>query len=97
MRELAEVAPESVVPHADQRWFRLAHFDSAIVSSANGLNASWYRRDRSRFTDQLSRSTKLHARLYSEWPELAQRYRDALAGLASPESWKPTFEGTDDA
>lgn len=97
VRELAEVAPEGVVPHADQRWFRLAHFDSAIVSSADGLNASWYRRDRSQFADQLSRSTKLHARLYSEWPELAKRYRDALAELASPEAWKPTFEGSDDA
>jgi len=93
VRELAGDAPESIVPHVDQRWFRLAHFDSAIVSSADGGSASWYRRDRAQFRDQIARSTKLHAKLYRDWPELAERYRTALPELTSPETWKPTFEG----
>ena len=92
-RELADDYPEAIVPHVDQRWYRLAHFDSAIVSSADGVNASWYRRDTAQFRDQLSRSAALHARLYKEWPELAERYREALPALTSQEAWKPTFEG----
>jgi galactofuranosylgalactofuranosylrhamnosyl-N-acetylglucosaminyl-diphospho-decaprenol beta-1,5/1,6-galactofuranosyltransferase len=96
VRPLAPDYPEGIVPHVDQRWWRLAHFDSAIVSSADGLNASWYRRDPARFREQLSRSSRLHARLYKEWPELAERYRTALPELTAPETWKRTFEGLDD-
>ena len=97
VRELSQEAPESLVPHVDHRWFRLAHFDSAIVSSADGVSASWYRRDRDAFRDQVRRSTALHLRLYREWPELAARYRAALPELTSPEAWKPTFEGAVEA
>jgi galactofuranosylgalactofuranosylrhamnosyl-N-acetylglucosaminyl-diphospho-decaprenol beta-1,5/1,6-galactofuranosyltransferase len=94
-RPLASTYPESTVPHVDQRWWRLAHFDSAIVSSADGLAASWYRRDPAQFRDQMARSANLHAQLYQSWPELAARYREALPDLASPERWKQTFEGSD--
>ena len=96
VRPLAETYPESTVPHVDQRWCRLAHFDSAIVSSADGVTASWYRRSPKEFRDQVARSAKLHARLYQEWPELAARYREALPELSSPETWKQTFEGLGD-
>lgn len=95
-RELSHEYPEGFVPHVDHRWFRLGHFDSAIVSSADGVAASWYRRDPQQFRDQLARSTKMHARLYREWDELAERYRQALPELASPERWKLTFEGIDE-
>jgi galactofuranosylgalactofuranosylrhamnosyl-N-acetylglucosaminyl-diphospho-decaprenol beta-1,5/1,6-galactofuranosyltransferase len=93
VRELSDTHPEGIVPHADQRWWRLAHFDSAIVSTADGSAASWYRRRPQQFRDQLTRSARLHAQLYKEWDELAQRYRAALPDLVSPETWKATFEG----
>ena len=95
-RELAGEHPEGIVPHVDQRWYRLAHFDSAIVSSADGVAASWYRRDPAQFRDQMTRSLKMHAKLYREWDELAERWRSALPELTSPERWKLTFEGIDD-
>ena len=94
-REMSSEFPEGIVPHVDQRWFRLAHYDSAIVSTADGTGAAWYRRDRKQFMDQLRRSTALHARLYEEWPELSARYKEALGALTSPEVWKASFEGTD--
>jgi galactofuranosylgalactofuranosylrhamnosyl-N-acetylglucosaminyl-diphospho-decaprenol beta-1,5/1,6-galactofuranosyltransferase len=95
-RELAGEHPEGIVPHVDQRWWRLAHFDSAIVSSADGTAASWYRRSPQQFRDQMARSSKLHAQLYREWDELARRYRTALPDLVAPETWKATFEGNVD-
>ena len=69
------------------------HFDSAIVSAADGTAASWYRRDPAQFRDQMTRSAELHARLYREWAELAESYRRALPQLVAPETWKATFEG----
>ena len=92
-RDLAEQHPEGIVPHVDQRWWRLAFFDSAIVSSADGVAASWYRRDRSQFTDQIARSLQLHRRLHQEWPELSRRYRESLSELTSPDEWRDTFAG----
>ncbi|UMG93194.1 glycosyltransferase [Nocardioides sp. TF02-7] len=94
-RELSAEHPEGIVPHVDQRWYRLAHFDSAIVSTADGVAASWYRRDPGQFRDQMTRSVAMHARLYKEWDELAERWRSALPELTSPERWKLTFEGID--
>ena len=38
----------------------------------------------------------LHARLAREWPSLSETYREALPELASPKTWKQTFEGLDD-
>ncbi len=96
VRALAHEHPETIVPHVDQRWWRLAQLDSAIVSSADGLTASWYQRDRQEFRRQMARSARLHARLFQEWPDLAARYRDALPELTSPETWKQTFEGLEE-
>ena len=96
VRALSTEHPEGVIPHVDQRWWRFAQFDSALVSSADGGSVSWYRRNPREFKQQVSRSARLHARLYHEWPQLAARYREALPELTSPETWKQTFEGLDD-
>jgi galactofuranosylgalactofuranosylrhamnosyl-N-acetylglucosaminyl-diphospho-decaprenol beta-1,5/1,6-galactofuranosyltransferase len=96
VRPLSKQHPEGVIPHVDQRWWRFAQFDSALVSSADGSSVAWYRRDPREFRQQMARSARLHARLYQEWPKLAERYRQALPELTSPEVWKQTFEGLDD-
>ncbi|HEY6935355.1 MAG TPA: glycosyltransferase [Marmoricola sp.] len=95
-RDLAAEHPEALVPHVDHRWWRLAQMDSSIVSSADGTSAAWYKRDRAKFLELMRRSSALHAQLYREWPALSQRYRQAVADLAAPETWKQTFEGLDD-
>jgi galactofuranosylgalactofuranosylrhamnosyl-N-acetylglucosaminyl-diphospho-decaprenol beta-1,5/1,6-galactofuranosyltransferase len=92
-RELSREYPEALVPHVDQRWWRLAQFDSAIVSAADGTTASFYQRDPQEFREQMVRSAKLHTQLWRDWPELSRRYREALPELTSPEMWKRTFEG----
>ena len=96
VRALAHKYPEGIVPHVDQRWWRLAQYDSAIVSSADGMTASWYQRYPGEFRRQMARSATLHARLLQEWPTLAARYREAMPELTSPEAWKLTFEGLED-
>ena len=64
--------PEYALPHADQKWWRLAQFDSVLVSAADGSGAAWLRRDPERFRSIFKRSTILHARLTREWEPTGQ-------------------------
>jgi galactofuranosylgalactofuranosylrhamnosyl-N-acetylglucosaminyl-diphospho-decaprenol beta-1,5/1,6-galactofuranosyltransferase len=89
--EFAKRHPQISVPHVDQRWWLLAQFDSALVSSADGTHLSWYRRDPARFRSLARRATALHARLLREWPTLSAEYRAALPGLVAQETWAETF------
>jgi galactofuranosylgalactofuranosylrhamnosyl-N-acetylglucosaminyl-diphospho-decaprenol beta-1,5/1,6-galactofuranosyltransferase len=89
----AERHPQISVPHIDQRWWLLAQFDSALVSSADGSRVSWYRRDPARFRSLSRRATVLHGRLWRDWPRLAAEYREALPELTSPKTWEETFAG----
>ncbi|MBS44795.1 MAG: glycosyl transferase [Nocardioides sp.] len=90
-RELSEDFPEGIVPHVDQKWYRLSHYDSAIVTSADGTTAVWHKRDRKEFFDQTSRSAVLHAKLYKNWASLKEQYTEALPHLTSSETWSESF------
>jgi galactofuranosylgalactofuranosylrhamnosyl-N-acetylglucosaminyl-diphospho-decaprenol beta-1,5/1,6-galactofuranosyltransferase len=92
VRAMAKERPEANVPHIDLKWWLLAQFDSALVSSADGSAASWYKRDPALFRDLLARSVTLHARLTREWPALVEQYKAALPELSSPDTWKSTFD-----
>ena len=94
VRAAALSRPEAAVPHLAQRWWLLSQFDSALVSSADGMSAAWYRRDPARFRELLARSTALHARLVREWPQLRAQYRAATPELTSMERWHATFEAS---
>jgi galactofuranosylgalactofuranosylrhamnosyl-N-acetylglucosaminyl-diphospho-decaprenol beta-1,5/1,6-galactofuranosyltransferase len=86
--------PEAAVPHQDSKWWRLARYDSALVSGADGRGAAWYRRDPERFAALCSRSVSLHARLRREWRGLRAAYRSQASDLVSPERWRETFEAS---
>jgi galactofuranosylgalactofuranosylrhamnosyl-N-acetylglucosaminyl-diphospho-decaprenol beta-1,5/1,6-galactofuranosyltransferase len=92
VRELSRKYPEANVAHLDLKWWLLAQYDSAVVSSADGTSASWYKRDRDQARDLAKRSLALHARLAKEWPALSKQYKDALADLVSPKTWAESFE-----
>jgi galactofuranosylgalactofuranosylrhamnosyl-N-acetylglucosaminyl-diphospho-decaprenol beta-1,5/1,6-galactofuranosyltransferase len=85
------VRPQSHLAHVDNRWFRLAHYDSVVVSNAEGTAASWYRRDPKKMRAMLARAGSQHARLYKSWDALAEAYRSALPELVSMEAWRKTF------
>ncbi len=94
VRQLARRHPEANVAHIDLKWWLLSQFDSALVSSADGTSAAWYKRNPQQFRDILARSVALHARLAKEWPQLAEQYKAALPDLASPKTWQETFESS---
>lgn len=85
------VRPQGFLAHRDNRWFRLAHYDSVVVSNAEGTAASWYRRDPDKLKSMLVDTGKHHARLYQQWEELAEEYRRALPEITSIEAWRKTF------
>ncbi len=92
VRAMARERPEANVPHIDLKWWLLAQFDSALVSSADGSAAAWYKRDPELFRELLARSVALHTRLVKEWPHLVEQYKAALPELSSPDTWKSTFD-----
>jgi galactofuranosylgalactofuranosylrhamnosyl-N-acetylglucosaminyl-diphospho-decaprenol beta-1,5/1,6-galactofuranosyltransferase len=69
----------------------LVTLDSALVSTADGTTAAWYRRDPRLFRSLARRSLFAHARLRRRWPRLAAEYRAAAAEFNSPEKWRETF------
>lgn len=83
--------PQAYLAHLDNRWFRIANFDSVIVSNAEGTAASWYKRDPGKLKSMLRLSAKQHASLFRNWSSLADTYRSALPDLVSMESWRKSF------
>lgn len=90
-RPLAQEYPEVEIRAMDAKWYRLAGFDSAVVSMNDGTSAALYRRDHATFLDLTKRTLEIHERLRRGWPSLAARYRESLAEVASPEAWERTF------
>jgi galactofuranosylgalactofuranosylrhamnosyl-N-acetylglucosaminyl-diphospho-decaprenol beta-1,5/1,6-galactofuranosyltransferase len=90
-RELSREYPEAEIRAMDAKWYRLAAFDSAVVSMNDGTSAALYKRDPQRYRDLLRRTLEIHERLRREWPRLAAEYRAELGHIASPEAWDETF------
>lgn len=91
-RAMASENPEIEIPAMDAKWHKIARYDSALVSMPDGSGAAFYQRDREQFMDLMKRTVEIHRRLGREWDELAERYRNALPQITSPEAWDKTFE-----
>jgi len=85
--------PEAEFGKSDAQWWRLAHYDSALVSTADGAGHNVYTRDRATHRALMRESAKLHAELRRRWPELQKTYRAHLPELVSVDAWRATFEG----
>jgi galactofuranosylgalactofuranosylrhamnosyl-N-acetylglucosaminyl-diphospho-decaprenol beta-1,5/1,6-galactofuranosyltransferase len=90
-RELSRQFPEVEIRAMDAKWYRLASYDSAVVSMNDGTSAALYRRDPAKFRELAARTAHLHERLVREWPRLVEEYRAALPSITSPETWEETF------
>jgi galactofuranosylgalactofuranosylrhamnosyl-N-acetylglucosaminyl-diphospho-decaprenol beta-1,5/1,6-galactofuranosyltransferase len=91
LSDLARRHPQAALPHAHQQWWRIAEYDSVLVSSADGTSAAWYRRDPAAFRDIMRRNAMLHAKLVRQWEQLRTVYSAAVPELTSPEAWERTF------
>ncbi|WP_310529393.1 glycosyltransferase [Nocardioides sp.] len=92
VRQTAMANPEAEIPAMDAKWYRIARYDSAVVSMPDGNSAALYERDPEKFRDLMKRTLEIHARFQREWPRLAAEYRAALGDITSPAAWEKTFE-----
>lgn len=92
VKQSAKDRPQTLIAHQDNKWWRMAQYDSAIVSNAEGTASSWYRRDPETVRKNLAEATLLHAKIFMEWPRLKAAYREALPRIASMEAWGKTFD-----
>lgn len=90
-RPLSRDFPEAEIAAMDAKWYRIARYDSAIVSMPDQTSAALYTRDPELYRDLLKRIADLHLKLYRRWPELAAEYRAKLPEITSPEAWEETF------
>jgi galactofuranosylgalactofuranosylrhamnosyl-N-acetylglucosaminyl-diphospho-decaprenol beta-1,5/1,6-galactofuranosyltransferase len=99
-RKMSREFPETELTAMDAKWYRLAKYDSAIVSMNDGTSAAMYQRDPDKYRELLKKTLAIHAQLRREWPRLAAQYRAELAEVTSPEAWDETFRpwthGADD-
>ena len=92
VRATSRQHPEAEIPAMDAKWYRIARYDSAVVSMPDGNSAALYERDPEHFRKLMKRTVDIHARFQREWPRLAKEYRAALGDITSPEAWEKTFE-----
>ncbi|MQA33266.1 glycosyltransferase [Modestobacter roseus] len=88
----AREVPQLNLAFQDAQWFLLARLDSATVGTADGRGVTFRQRDPEAFRRLFGRSSQLLRRLYTEWPELQRRYRDAAGELTSVERWGTAFD-----
>ena len=88
---LSDTRPQASVASMDSRWWLLSQFDSAIVTTADGSGASWYKRDPKRFADIMRRSFAIHRRLATQWEQLAEEYKNAVPEVTDPKAWTQTW------
>jgi galactofuranosylgalactofuranosylrhamnosyl-N-acetylglucosaminyl-diphospho-decaprenol beta-1,5/1,6-galactofuranosyltransferase len=91
-RDLSREHPEAEIRAMDAKWYRLASYDSAIVSMNDGTSAAFYQRDNVLFRDLMKRTLEIHERYRREWPRLAKLYREELGSITAPEAWDETFK-----
>ncbi len=91
VRPLSKQYPEAEIPAMDAKWYRLARYDSAVVSMADGTSAALYQRDPAKFRELMVKTIEIHERFKREWPRLAAEYRAKLGEITSPETWDATF------
>ncbi len=91
-RPMSKDHPEVEIRAMDAKWYRLASYDSAIVSMRDGTSAAFYQRDAAKFRDLAKKTFEIHEQFRREWPRLAEEYRAKLGEVTSPEAWEKTFQ-----
>lgn len=91
VKEGATEHPQTIIPHRDNKWWKVSQWDSALVTNADGNGMSWYRRQPAQVRRMVVESFRNYAQIFARWDALAKQYRDALPQLTSFEEWEKTF------
>ena len=83
--------PQAQLGFQDAKWWRLARYDSALVTNAGGSKVAWYRRDPKKARAALAAAIGGNAEIVRRWDELREKYRAAARDITSFEAWEKTF------
>lgn len=87
----ARATPDVVLSLDDAQWWRFEGADAALVEAPGGAGWTLCERDRELTRRFAWRSAQLAWQLSMEWGRTSQRYRSAVPGLSSEESWRRIF------
>lgn len=89
--EGAHDRPQTTVEHINNQWWKVAQFDSALVTNAEGTGIAWYRRQPKLVRTMLAESVRNYAQIRKQWDELSAQYKQAMPHLTSFAAWEQTF------
>lgn len=87
----AHDVPQTSVEHINNQWWKVAQFDSALVTNAEGTGIAWYRRQPKLTRQMLAESVRNYAAILRNWDALAARYQAAVPEITSFAAWEKTF------
>ena len=90
-RALSREFPEAEIRAMDAKWYRLARYDSAVVSMTDGTSAALYRRDPAQFRELMRRTVEIHERSGASGRGWPRSTAPSSAEITSPEAWDETF------
>ncbi|MGQ4543510.1 glycosyltransferase [Dermabacteraceae bacterium P13088] len=91
VKQTGRMNPQTLVAHQDARWWRLAYYESALVSNADGTAVAWYKREPKKAREMLAEAARTHLELFKQWSSLRESYRNAAAEMTSFSAWEKTF------
>lgn len=85
------VRPDAAIPARDAAWTWLAfdHVNSALVTTPDGNEVAWLKRDNRRFRKSMLEGYRLTRRIEKNWKCLAAQYQSY--GITSMETWAHIF------
>ncbi|NYE94896.1 galactofuranosylgalactofuranosylrhamnosyl-N-acetylglucosaminyl-diphospho-decaprenol beta-1,5/1,6-galactofuranosyltransferase [Psychromicrobium silvestre] len=92
VKNSSQERPQALIPHQDNKWWRMSQYDSALVSNADGTAVSWYKRDPRQLRKLLAEAGRLHLQIVRDWSRLRKEYRENLVEITSIDTWRKTFE-----
>lgn len=87
----AHRVPQLNLAKDEALWFALSRVDGATVTTADGKNVVYRKRDRQEATELVTETLKLHRELRSRFDDMRAQYRAAAGELTSRESWGRIF------
>jgi galactofuranosylgalactofuranosylrhamnosyl-N-acetylglucosaminyl-diphospho-decaprenol beta-1,5/1,6-galactofuranosyltransferase len=91
VRKCLEEHPQASVSFENSKWWKIAKYDSALVTNAEGTGISWYKRNPVEARKLIVRSVKNNSEILANWKTLRARYRRAFPEITSFEAWAKTF------
>lgn len=85
-----DTQPDIAISAQDAFWRSYAHINSALVTTPDGNNIVWARRNNALYRKQLRKGAKLAQELFKRWNKLSEEYRSY--NMASIEVWRTIFE-----